>query len=160
VRWWHEWIIDDMLLYPRDSIEVRAKRLKYSREYLNLCMHSDMFKALYEERRAAYSARLHAGIADKTAKAADLALDLVIESLDKKRDKIPFAELTEFTDRTLERLGYGASNGSSVNVQVNTAPTVTKEQLADARRDLRAVEDQRQKTIEATPLPSEPKKEG
>jgi hypothetical protein len=161
VRWWHEWIIDDMLMYPRDTIPERARRLKYSPTYLSLCMHSDMFKALYTERRAAYSARLHEGIADKTAEAANKALDLVIESLDKKRDKIPFAELSEFTDRTLERLGYGVKqNGSQVNVQVNTTPSVTKEQLADARRDLRAIEDQREKTIEAIPLPSEPTQEG
>jgi hypothetical protein len=170
VRWWHEAIIDDMLQYPRSSMKERSVRLKYSVDYLSLVMNTDMFRAFYEERRAAFNARLSDSIQQKTGEAANKALDLVLETLEKKRDKIPFAELSEFTDRTLERLGYGVKSGSPVQVNI-VAPAITREQLAEARRYLRAVEDQRQKVIEAEPvpkapaphlavLPSEPVKEG
>lgn len=159
-RWWHEVIVDDMLLHPKSTIKERADRTKYSENYLSLLMNSDMFKALYEQRRREFNIRLADGIQGKLSQAANTALDLVMESLEKKRDKIPFAELSQFTDRTLERLGYGVKqNGSLVNLQVNAAPSVTKEQLADARRDLRAIEDQREKTVTAIPLPSEPPKQ-
>jgi hypothetical protein len=161
VRWWHEIIVDDMLQYPRALLRERAARLKYSPEYLSLVMNTDMFKALYEERRAAFNARLDASIQQKAGQAANLALDLVIDSLEKKRDKIPFAELSEFTDRTLERLGYGVKPSTNVNVGVQlVAPPITKEELAKARGDLRAVEDSRQRVIEAIPLPAKPSEEG
>ena len=148
-----------MLQYPKSLLRERSARLKYSVDYLSLVMNTDMFKALYEQRRSEFNSRLSDSIQQKTGEAANKALDLVLETLDKKRDKIPFAELAEFTDRTLERLGYGIKPGAPVQVNV-IAPTITKEQLAEARRDLRAVEDQRQKVIEAKPLPAEPKKEG
>jgi hypothetical protein len=161
VRWWHEAIVDDMLQYPKSLLRERAARLKYSADYLSLVMNTDMFKALYEERRAAFNARLDASIQQKAGQAANLALDLVIDSLEKRRDKIPFAELSEFTDRTLERLGYGVKPGTNVNVGVQlVAPPITREELAKARGDLRAVEESRERVIEAIPLPAKPSEEG
>jgi hypothetical protein len=163
VRWWHEAIVDDMLQYPKSLVRERAARLKYSADYLSLVMNTDMFRALYEQRRAEFNARLDASIQQKTGEAANKALDLVLETLEKKRDKIPFAELSEFTDRTLERLGYGIKPGANVSVGVQiVAPPISKEQLAEARRDLRAVENQRMiehKPV-PSPLPTEPEKEG
>lgn len=160
-RWWHEAIIDDMLMFPRCTTKERAARLKYHENYLSLVMNTDMFKALYEQRRAEFNQRLADNIQRKAGEAVDKALDIVITTLETKRDKIPFAELTEFTDRTLERLGYGVRGGAQLNLQINNTPvqpSITKEQLAEARKDLRAVEDQRQRVIEAKPIepPSEP----
>lgn len=160
VRFAHEAIIDDLLAYPRSTGKERSARLGYSESYLSIVMNTDMFKAYFEERRLLYNQRFDHAIQHKTMVAVDKALDLVVESLDKKRDKIPFTELAEFTDRTLERLGYGVKQNSMVNVLVNTAPAVTKEQLADARRDLRAIEEQREKVIDITPsVPLPPKAE-
>jgi hypothetical protein len=84
----------------------------------------------------------------------------VLETLEKKRDKIPFPALAEFADKTLQRLGYGSNaGGTAVNVNVNNAivPQVSAEQLAEARARIRAVESAR--LVEAPPqkqLPSEP----
>lgn len=156
VRWWHEAIVDDMLVFPKCSVQERARRLGYSSSYLGMVMNSDMFKALYEKRRAEYNAALDQGIAMKARQAADKTLDVIIETLDTKRNSIPFPALTEFADRTLERLGYGGVKGT--NVQVNVTPVISQEQLADARKALRAVEDQRVIEAEVIKLPS--KKDG
>lgn len=159
VRWWHEAIVDDMIAHPTDTLKVRAARLNYSVPYLSIIINSDAFKALYEERRRDFTERLQNGISQKTAEAANKALDIVLETLEKKRDKLPFEALSEFTDRTLERLGYGVKHNSPApNVNVNVvAGQVTPEQLADARKALRAAEAGR--VIEHEPvkqLPSEP----
>lgn len=158
-KWWHEYIVDDMLAFPTDTLRARAKRLDYSEAYLSIIINSDMFKALYAERRKAYNERLDGSIAHKTAQAANKALDIVLETLEKKRDAIPFPALAEFTDRTLSRLGYGEkhASGTNVNVNVGLAPAVTPEQLAEARKSLRAVEASHM--IDVTPVPQIEKKE-
>jgi hypothetical protein len=158
MKWWHEAIIDDMLAFPLDTLKQRAGRLKYTESYLSIITNSDMFKAFYEERRLMFNAQLDASLQHKAASAANRALDIVLETLEKKRDRIPFRELAEFTDKTLERLGYGVKPGAHVNVQVNNSPSlqITKEQLAEARRDLRTVEDQRERVLEQRPLSAAP----
>jgi len=65
------------------------------------------------------------------------ALDIVQETLDKKRTSLPFEELTDVMDSALERLGYGTKAASSPTVVVNTnaqivAP-ISAEDLAAAR---------------------------
>lgn len=152
VRWWHEAIVDDMLAFPMDTLAVRGARLQRSAKYLSMIINSDMFQAMYKERRAAYVAALESGIAHKTAQVADKALTVVLEALEKKRDSLPFDSLVELTDRTLSRLGYGVKPaGTSVNVNVlnQSVPVVDQELLASARSALRAVETQR--TIEHRP---------
>lgn len=157
VKWWHEAIVDDMLAFPTSTLAERSIRLKYTSSSLSIIINSDAFKAMYEERRRAYNERLDASIQDKTARAVNKALDIVLESLENKRDKLPFQALTEFTDRTLERLGYGIKKGGPAVQVVNlngVTPQVSQEQLADARKALRAAEESRM--IDVTPLPSEP----
>ena len=142
-----------MLMYPKSLMAERSRRLKYSESYLSLIMNSDMFKALYARRRAEYSASLDAGIQHKLGMVANKALDLMMDTLDTKRNSIPFPALADFTDNTLERLGYGTKS-AAVQVNINAPPMITQEQLAEARATLRAVETQR--TIEHKPIEHKP----
>lgn len=156
VRWWHEAIIDDMLLHPLDDLKTRGARLGYKPAYLSLIINSDMFKAVYEQRRALFQDRLDQNIANKLVGVASLSLDIMKESLEKKRSAIPFKDLAAANDSLLNRLGYGGGSGGapgSVNVNVNTgsqlvAAPVTKEQLEAARGVIRSVE---QKNASETP---------
>lgn len=148
VRYWHEAIINDIIAFPLSSNVERAKRLGYSAPYLSTITNSDMFKAILARRQEDFSQRLQQSLAHKTAKVAGQMLDIMSETLDKKRDQIPFAVLADTTDKTLQRLGYGVvpkGAGANVQVNVNTAPsvTVTPEQLAEARAALRASEQNR-----------------
>lgn len=149
-KWWHEAIIDDMLVFPLDTLEVRGKRLGYSPSYLSILTNTDMFKAAYERRRSEFRTNMDVALANKTTQVAAKGLDIMLEVLEQKRTQIPFAALSETVDRTLQRLGYGVQQkGPTVQVnagagsQVAVLPTVTAEQLGQARAALRAVETQR-----------------
>lgn len=147
-KWWHEAIIDDMLIFPLSTNKERGARLGYSEQAIMMLTNSDMFKAAYAERRADLSSRINDSIAMKMAAVADLGLTVMKESLETKRTAIPFRDLSAANDSMLQRLGYGAPmSAPSANVQVNVngAPqsAVTPELLAQARAKLRANESMR-----------------
>lgn len=146
VRWWHDAIIDDMLVFPLDTLATRAQRLNYSVAYLSVIMNTDLFKAAYQQRKQQFSSNMDHALVMKTTQVAAKGLDLLLEAMDTKRAQIPFQALSETVDKTLNRLGYGVKpGGNPVNVQVNTlgnvvGVTVSAEQLAEARMALRAAE--------------------
>lgn len=140
MKWWHEAIIDDMLMFPLDDYQKRADRLGYSKQTVMMLANSDMFKAAYESRRANLREKLDTSIALKMSEVADLGLTVMKESLEKKRTAIPFKDLAAANDSMLQRLGYGGvAAGTAVQVNVNnTSPNgVTAELLAQARAKLR-----------------------
>lgn len=164
VKWWHEAIVDDMLAFPTDTLKQRSARLNYTVSWLSIVINSDAFKAMYEQRRANFKERLDSSIAHKTAEVANRALDALLETMEKKRDKLPFEALTDLTDRTLERLGYGVKPKTSapqVNVSIGLPP-VSREQLEAARSALRSseaarvIEHEPIKQITDSQLPSKP----
>ena len=141
-RWWHEAIIDDMLANPFDSAKERGARLGYSPEYIRTIMSSDMFKAAYRARRDEFNERMDTSLTRKLHAVTSLSLDVMKESLEKKRTAIPFADIAKANDSLLARLGYGGdtSGGVNVNVGIAHAPSVSPEQLQEARNKLRANE--------------------
>lgn len=146
VRWWHEAIIEDLLLYPLDTLEARSKRLNYSTSYLSVIINTDLFKAAYQQRKQTYNSQMDQAIVMRTTQVAAKGLDLLLEAMETKRAQIPFGVLADTVDKTLNRLGYGVKPvGTPVNVSVGvqnttTSVTVTAEQLAEARQALRAAE--------------------
>lgn len=155
LRFWHEAIIDDMLIHPKSPTVERAKRLGYTAGYLGSLMNSDMFKAAYEARRRAFNARLDESITTGLRRIANKQLELLEETIETKRTQIPFLDQVEGTTRVLSALGFGPKpGGPQVVVQNNTAvqsitPQATAEQIASARDSLRKVEQMR--VIEASP---------
>jgi len=142
-RWWHESIIDDMILHPRSGIVERAQRLGYAPAYLSTLMNSDMFRAVYAERRAHLRSVVDDSIAQKMGEVADLGLTVMKEKLEQKRTSIAFADLVKMNEGLLDRLGYGVKSGPATAVQVNVntpSAGVTQESLAAAREQLRAIE--------------------
>lgn len=165
VRWWHDAIIDDMLCHPLDTVPERAKRLGYTENYMSVILNSDLFKTAYAERRREFNAHMADAIANKAGEVAVKGLDILLEAMEKKRDAIPFAVLSDTVDKTLNRLGYGVKPAGSpvVNVTANgqqVGVVVSSEQLAEARQALRAAEQQRAletplgppRSVEASPL--------
>jgi hypothetical protein len=157
MRWWHDGIIDDLLVHPLDTMDVRAKRLGYSSEYLSIILNTDMFKAAYEKRRVDFNSTMAQAISNKASEVAIKGLDVLLETLETKRGSIPFAVISETVDKTLNRLGYGVKPGGTPIVNVNAngpvaiGVTVSAEQLAEARQALRAAE--QQKALEAPAAP-------
>jgi len=152
MRYWHEAIIDDMLAYPFATLDERSARLGYAKSTLSSLMNSDMFKAIYEGRRAQYSELLSGALAMKMASVAHKSLSALESQLETKRDALPFRDVANTTLGMLGALGFGpkaAQQGQpSVLVNVNqqnngaAAPpqTVSAEVLEGARNRLRASE--------------------
>lgn len=161
-KWWHERIIDDMLAFPHDKLADRSKRLGYTVSTLSIIINSDMFQAVYQSRRAALTESMNDAISGKLAQAANDSLDILLETMHKKRDSLGFSQLADFTHKSLDKLGYGAKAPAGVSVNINQKnvhiqPAVTPEQLEEARKALRAAEGQRAlaapvKQIEANPI--------
>lgn len=152
VKWWHTAIIDDMIIYPTATHQERATRLGYTKQAIMMLINSDMFKAAYAARRADFQSKLDDDIRGKMARNATLALDIMHEKLEKKRDTVGFKDLTEASNSLLDRLGYGvkAAPATAVQVNVNNAtPVVTRDDLAEARARLREVESQRAAALPA-----------
>lgn len=144
-RWWHDAIIDLLLLEPAITQGEISKRLKRGYATISLVMNSDLFKARYEQRRREFQQCVHEGIKDKLVKVANLGLELTLETLDKKRTSIEISDLVDITEGALDRLGYAPPKAGNASVQVNVnAPTmvapVSREALESARATLRDYE--------------------
>jgi hypothetical protein len=144
-RWWHDHIIDDMLLHPFDTLVQRGQRLGYTPNWLHILLKSDMFQAAYQARKGELNDQIRDSMAVKLGKVADKHLEVLLEQLETKRTNIPFADLAASTNNVLEKLGFGtpkAGPQTVVNVQQNAAggQVVSAELLAEAREKLRANE--------------------
>lgn len=157
LRYWHEAIIDDMLINPFSTIKERAARLGYTEGWLSLVTNSDMFKAAFAARRQQFNEQIAQSASQKLARVADAGLDAMLSILEKKRDSLPFDKVAEATTSVLDRLGFSPpakGGGAAPTVQVNVGAgagaqvQVSPEQLAEARARLRQVETH---TAEATP---------
>lgn len=137
---WYDDIIDDLLANPGSSMTDCAHRLGRSPSTVQTICASDLFKARWSQRRTQYEELLNQKLVAKLTKTADLALDLTIEVMQKKRDAVPLPTLVEITKSSLDRLGY-SPKGDSPQVNVyNTNNVVSAEALAAAREKLKLVE--------------------
>ena len=139
---WYDGIIDDILANPGTTVLATAKRLGRNPGTISAITSSDLFKARWEQRRAAFSMALDLHLSSKLATVAEKALDHTIEQLDKKRDSIPLPILKDIALGSLDRLGYGPKSASpaTVQVNVNNVGAASPEALARARDKMRDLE--------------------
>ena len=139
---WYDGIIDDILANPGTTVIATAQRLGRSPGTISAITSSDLFKARWEQRRAAFSMALDLHLSSKLATVAEKALDHTIEQLDKKRDSIPLPILKDIALGSLDRLGYGPKSASpaTVQVNVNNVGAASPEALARARDRMRELE--------------------
>lgn len=159
-RWWHEAIIDDMLVNPKCSLTERAARLGYKPAYLSMLINSDMFRAIYAERRAKLKASIDESISKKMSEVVELGLDVMKEKLTTKRSSLQLRDLAEMNNGLLDRLGYGVKSATpQVQVNVNNGTVgaqITPDALEEARRRLREVEQSRAAAASAQVVPPRP----
>lgn len=153
LSWWHDALIDDMLANPLDTLAQRSARLGYTVPWLSTVINSDMFQAAYQARKLDINNALKDAITIKLSEAAHKSLDLLVEQLEKKRDNIPFADLSASTTNILDRLGFAPSKaGTAVQVNVNAPQaTVSAEALGQARDRLRQHQQMLAQSPPATP---------
>lgn len=142
ISWWHEQLVDWMLLNPDKPFKDAAKVFNVSINYLYMLKNSDSFQAYWNYRRSQRERsldekmpELFGSLQTKLASVADMSLDQILQQLERNEKlaevdapSLSTEELRTVADTALRRLGYGIvpSNNSSstpgapnINVQVN-----------------------------------------
>jgi hypothetical protein len=150
-RYWYDSIIDWMITNPGGTQRECAAALGKRECTISLIVNSDTFKTHYAARRRDYVERHDMSIITKTTRVAELALDGMIEKLDKGRNKLPLGQLADVSEKALARLGYGIQTAKPAPVQINVGAQagaqivqVPRETLAEARQNLRAIQTQKE----------------
>lgn len=150
MMWYYSAIIDWMIANPGRPLRECAQYVGKTQTTLSIIINSDMFKAALAQRKEQFRQMHDIGLIEKTTKVANAGLDAILETLEKRRDKIPLADLNTVTDGALQRLGYGVKPNSQPGVQVNIGGNaqaqvvlpVSAQDLEEARMALRQVQSQ------------------
>jgi hypothetical protein len=154
ISWWHEHLADWMIMNPDRDIRDAAMIFSCSVNYLYMLKNSDSFKEYWAFRRKQVSAAVEGktvenlgGLHEKISAVADMALDQLLEQLDKnglaQRAGAPLLDhddLRGTADMALKKLGYGipaqGAGGSSPQLtQVNVS--IDASLLASAREKMK-----------------------
>lgn len=148
-RWWYaalaDWMIANPGAYIKDACLRNGGPIDAAPNTLSMIANTDLFKSYLEDRRRRNIECHDHSILSKQMAIAEISLDIVLETLTKKRTAVPFAQVAEMSASTLSRLGYGPKSAPAVqinnNTQTNVAITpVSQAALAEARDAMRAAE--------------------
>lgn len=150
-RWrpWYSSIADWMLRNPGKPLADCAAELGKGESTIAAITASDTFRTYFAQRRQQWTELHDRALTQKLTKVTEAALDSMLEQLEKKKDQIPIALVTQVATSGLDRLGFGPKVAPpSVNVNVNQTDNrvqvaVSAVDLAEARSALRLVESRR-----------------
>lgn len=144
MRWWYESLVDFILVHPTATHQEMADHFKKSLGTIEIVVHTDAFKSYYAQRRAEYNEHHNHAIQSKITNVAEKSMELMLDSLEKKKDTIPLELLTRINESALRSLGYGEKAGPQVvvNNNNNSSPqlvpvAVSVQDLEEARAALR-----------------------
>lgn len=124
VRWWHESIIELMIMHPDWKNRQIALELKVSEAWLSTVIHSDAFQVVYKERREAHFARASRTVIEKAEALAHVTIDAMTEKIERLPETVPLKELRETSELCMKALGYTArSNEPPIGRQGDTYNT-------------------------------------
>lgn len=157
LQWWHDSIIDWMLVNPDKNKKDCAAYFNVTPEYIRQLTNSDVFRARLVARRQVLEDRLNIGIVERIQSLACTSLDVLHERIAEERKTIGLEAVRETADMALKALGYTAPKGGSApaaapgsNV-VNIQLVIDKRDLEESRRLMRTVEAERLPEPEGEP---------
>lgn len=150
-RYWYVAIIDWMLANPGRPLKECAAELGRAEGTIYMITETDLFRTHFAQRRAAFTQAHDSELRTKMTALASKSLDILTEVVDKKRDAIPVAHLTNIATSALDRLGYSpnkpaAAPGVTVNLPGSNPTLVTsisREELEEARTAMRLAQQNR-----------------
>lgn len=125
----HEAMMDWMLLNPGATLAQMGAYFGYSPAWLSQVINSDLFQALYREKRGEIDARVAMDIPAKMRGLASVALDKLVTHVEKSEQP---EFLLETADKVLHRLGYAPSKGPSVSASGPTTNIQQNVYIADS----------------------------
>lgn len=149
----HQAIMDWIMVNPGGTYKQCAAAFGYTPQAICYIVNSDLFRTRLAERRDVVEGMIHADIPTKLAVVASTATERMMEIVEKTNDP---DLLVDVWDKSLHRLGYGASKGGNTTIvqQNNTANfAVSPAELAQAREVMLQVA---QKPVQAleSPVPA------
>lgn len=145
-NWWYSSIADAMIANPSWRMQDIADYLDKHINTISQIVKTDLFQSYLAERKREWREQHDATIVSKTTAVAEKALDLMLETMEKKRTAIPFESLRAVSETALDRLGYSPRNAPAVQVNnFGSGPQqvlvpVGKEALEEAREIMRRAE--------------------
>lgn len=135
VRWWHESIIELMILHPDWKQAQMARELNVSQAWLSTIIHSDAFQILYRDRREAHFAHTSKTVVQKAEALAHVTLDALTEKIERLPEAVSPKELRETSEMCMKALGFSARAGDPAPGQVtnNTLIVASSDALAKSR---------------------------
>lgn len=146
----HESIMNYILTNPTLPMSAVAEHHGVTAAWLSTVFHSDLFQAVYQERRLAIASLDNEAISHRLQRMAEKGLDTLLTALDDSETPLNNKEsITKMALSAIGRLGHGnAAPQPQVAIQINPAqPTdqrpVTMSAIQQARlRLLQKAEDQ------------------
>lgn len=136
LSWWHESIIDWMIMNPDATLGKCAETFNVTQPWLSRIVNSHLFKERFRERRARHSENVSFTMAEKLESLAEAGLEAMIDRVISERDTMPIAELRSTSEMALATLGYVTKRAAqqapaqqAPAVQVNM---VTREALQES----------------------------
>lgn len=148
-RWWYSAIADWMLRNPGGKLEDCARELQKHPGTISQIWRTDMFQEYLARRKEEFHQQHDFVIRSKMTAIAEASLDIMLDTMNKKKDQIPMQRLESIAHGTLDRLGYGPKSAPAVVIdasqndnrqQVVQVSGLTPQQLEEAREALRLSE--------------------
>lgn len=136
LSWWHESIVDWMVMNPDQSLAACAISFNVSPPWLSRIINSGVFKERLAHRRESHSDNISHTLIEKIQGLAELGIEALTERIATERDTIPLPELRAASELALNAMGYSPKVGPGVragtpSVQINI---VSSEALTMARQ--------------------------
>lgn len=150
-RSWYESLADYILANPTAKNTEIAAAFGKSPGWMSSIVNSDAFKSYFAQRRANYNELHDAALRDRATGVVVKALDVLLETMDKKKDKMTVSEIVKIQDSALTMLGYGQKGPVAAAPQPSAPPSVTVNVavLREARGQIRQLEQERIQLVEA-----------
>lgn len=140
INWWYESIVDWMLQNPNKTKTDAAHFFNVSKVWMYQVTNSDVFRALYEERRKVHNGLISGAVIEKTEALTEMALDHLSTRVAEHGEILSPEFLKGVAEMGLEKLGYDGKyspktpppvNGGTVSVNILVAD---RDSLAEARQ--------------------------
>ena len=144
VRWWHEQIVDYMLMCPNWTQGDLARRFHKTESWLSTVINSDAFREYKALRFAEHQSAVTKDVLAQAEDLASLGLDVMTERIRRERDAISSRTVLESAELALKACGYMGRAGPSVQVNNYTRNSVNvadAETLARARANMQRLRD-------------------
>ena len=128
----HEAFADYMLINPSCTLREMKAHFGYSVPWICTVINSDIFQAYFSQRRQGINAAVADDLPTKLRAAAHLAVERVMEVLEKTEDA---DTIIDSFDKVLHRHGYAPTSGTNPGVVNNTQNVfmISREDLAASR---------------------------